>query len=198
MSVEVQETVQEPDAPAARGIGPLVDMRTWFEVQRFYTEEARLLDNRHFDEWLHLFTEDTRYWVPIRKTRMTSSKEGDRALDLELSQDNQPCILDERMPQLALRVARLHTVKLLWSDNPPGRCRHLITNVEANHTDNPDELAVRSNFVMMYGRFDEQGTPFYGERQDILRRSGDPFQIARRKVILDSTVLWASAVTTFF
>ncbi len=175
----------------------LVDMATWFEVNRFYTEEARLLDNRLFDEWLRLFTEDTRYWVPIRKTRMTSSKPGDRALDLELSGDHQPSILDEGFPQLALRVSRLHTVKLLWSDNPPARCRHLITNVEASAV-GPDELAARSNFVMIHGRFDDAAAPFYGERQDVLRRVDGTFRIARRKVVLDSTVLRASAVTTFF
>ncbi|HTK61012.1 MAG TPA: aromatic-ring-hydroxylating dioxygenase subunit beta [Pseudonocardia sp.] len=192
MTQSQQETVTEC-AP-----GPLVDMATWFQVNRFYTEEARLLDTRQFDTWLTLFTPDTRYWVPIRKTRMTSSKAGDRNLDLELSGDNEPCILDEGLPQLALRVARLHTVKLLWSDNPPGRCRHLITNVEANHTDSPDELAVRSNFVMMHGRFDEQGTHFYGERRDTLRRVDGSLKIASRKVVLDSTVLWAPAITTFF
>ena len=195
MTASVQETAHKP---AATEEGALVEMATWFEVNRFYTEEARLLDTRQFDTWLTLFTEDARYWVPIRKTRMTSAKPGDRDLELELSGDNEPCILDERLPQLALRVARLHTVKLLWSDNPPGRCRHLITNVEANHTDTDGELAVRSNFVMMHGRFDERGTHFFGERRDTLRSQDGGYKIASRKVILDSTVLWAPAVTTFF
>jgi len=28
--------------------------------------EARLLDERRHDEWLALFTEDGRYWVPLQ------------------------------------------------------------------------------------------------------------------------------------
>jgi 3-phenylpropionate/cinnamic acid dioxygenase small subunit len=175
-----------------------VDIQMWFEVQRFLTAEARLLDNRAFEQWLDLLAEDIRYWVPIRHTRMVSSKPGDRDIVHELSRDFEPCILDERKPQLALRVARLHTTRQLWSENPPGRGRHLITNVEALHTDDPAELAVTSNFLLVYARFDEQGSQFFGERQDVLRRTGDSFQIASRKVVLDSTVIWSPAITTFF
>lgn len=183
----------EPGAGAT-----LVDMATWFEVQRFFTEEARLLDHRAFEEWLALFTEDVRYWVPARKVRMISSRRGDREIDLELSADGEPCILDERLPQLQLRVFRMQTGRLLWSENPPGRVRHLITNVEASYTDDPDELSVRSNFLVPHARFDEKGTQYHGERQDILRRVDGSLRIASRKVVLDSTVIWAAAVTAFF
>ncbi|TMK24269.1 MAG: hypothetical protein E6G69_19025, partial [Alphaproteobacteria bacterium] len=32
------------------------------EVEQFLYREARLLDERRFNEWLDLFTEDVRYW----------------------------------------------------------------------------------------------------------------------------------------
>ncbi|SRR6266540_5674709 len=35
------------------------------EAEDFLFEEARLLDERLFEAWLHLFTEDGRYWIPI-------------------------------------------------------------------------------------------------------------------------------------
>jgi 3-phenylpropionate/cinnamic acid dioxygenase small subunit len=194
MSVEAMETA----GPATTTPGPLVDMATWFEVQRFLTEEARLLDHRLHEEWLGLLAEDIRYWIPARKVRMISGKPGDRAVELELSGDGEPSVLDERLPQLQLRIFRMQTARLLWSDNPPGRGRHMITNVEARHTDRPDELAVRSNFCVPHARFDEKGTQFYGERQDILRRDGASFKIAHRKIVLDSTVIWSAAITTFF
>ena len=33
--------------------------------QDFVAHEARLLDEKRFDEWLTLFAEDGRYWVPL-------------------------------------------------------------------------------------------------------------------------------------
>lgn len=200
MSTEAMQVTDEttPEAATPDAADNLVDMATWFEVQRFLTEEARLLDHRCYEEWLGLFTEDVRYWVPARKVRMVSGKPCDRDVELELSADGEPCILDERLPQLQLRVFRMQTARLLWCDNPPARARHLITNVEASYTDKPDELVVRSNFLVPHARFDERGTQFHGERQDVLRRVNGSFKIASRKVLLDSTVIWSPAVTTFF
>ena len=34
------------------------------EVERFLYREARLLDERRFEEWMNLFAEDGYYWVP--------------------------------------------------------------------------------------------------------------------------------------
>ena len=39
------------------------------EVERFLYREARLLDERRFHAWLDLFTDDVRYWMPVRSTR---------------------------------------------------------------------------------------------------------------------------------
>lgn len=181
------------DAPAT-----LVDMATWFEVNRFLTEEARLLDHRLYEQWVELFSEDIHYFIPSRRTRMVSAKPGDRDIELELGSGGQPWVYSENLHELRLRVSRVSTARQLWCENPPARNRHLITNVEASHTDNPDELAVRSNFAVLHARFDERGTNFIGERQDVLRRDGDSFKIAYRKVVLDSTVIWAGAVSTFF
>jgi 3-phenylpropionate/cinnamic acid dioxygenase small subunit len=38
------------------------------EVETFLYEEARLLDKWRLHEWLDLFTEDARYWMPMRET----------------------------------------------------------------------------------------------------------------------------------
>ena len=37
------------------------------EVEDFLYGEADLLDERDYDEWLDLFTEDVVYWMPMRK-----------------------------------------------------------------------------------------------------------------------------------
>ena len=38
------------------------------EVEQFLYHEARLLDERKFDDWLALLTDDVHYWMPIRRT----------------------------------------------------------------------------------------------------------------------------------
>ena len=43
------------------------------QVERFLYREARLLDERRFHEWLELFTDDVRYWMPVRSNRYPKS-----------------------------------------------------------------------------------------------------------------------------
>ena len=38
-----------------------------YEVEEFLYQEAELLDERRFEDWLDLLTEDIRYWMPIRR-----------------------------------------------------------------------------------------------------------------------------------
>ena len=37
------------------------------DVAEFLYREAELLDERRFEEWLDLFTEDAHYWMPLRR-----------------------------------------------------------------------------------------------------------------------------------
>ena len=37
------------------------------DIRNFYYQEADLLDDRDFDAWLDLFTDDVRYWMPLAR-----------------------------------------------------------------------------------------------------------------------------------
>ena len=37
------------------------------EIEQLLYREAELLDARRYEDWLDLFTEDTRYWMPMRR-----------------------------------------------------------------------------------------------------------------------------------
>ena len=43
------------------------------DVEQFLYREARLLDERRFEEWLHLFTDDVHYWLAARSNRSPRS-----------------------------------------------------------------------------------------------------------------------------
>ena len=46
------------------------------EVEDFLYREADLLDERRYEEWLDLFTEDARYWMPMRRNVPATSPSG--------------------------------------------------------------------------------------------------------------------------
>jgi 3-phenylpropionate/cinnamic acid dioxygenase small subunit len=81
------------------------------DVVRFVYHEARLLDEQRFDEWLGLFTEDGRYWMPLEPGQ------SDRRLMATL--------MDEDMLLLRIRVERLKGIRT-YSQKPKSRCHHVL------------------------------------------------------------------------
>ncbi|MGN7932687.1 aromatic-ring-hydroxylating dioxygenase subunit beta [Sphingopyxis sp. J-6] len=176
-----------------------VDPECYLAVEQFLYREARLLDERDFEGWLGILAPDIHYWAPNRVNRIVSAKPGDRDVAHELSPVGDPAIYDETFEDLRLRIARTTTAKQLWCENPPSRVRHMISNIEAYVADEADEeLDVYSNFVVYQARFDEAGTTFFGARIDRLRKVNGNLMIAKRKIILDLTVIPTGAVTVFF
>ena len=159
------------------------------EIEELLHHEARLLDEGRFHEWLELFTDDVRYWMPIRET-LQGSSDG-------LHPEGPPttAIIDDDKAFLTMRVKRLDT-GLAHSETPPSRTCHLITNVQI--TDQVgDEVGVRSNFIIYQGRLERIDYTFYGYRQDQVRNVDGEWKIARRKIVLCHTVL-SRALSTFF
>src|SRR5262249_4006036 len=82
------------------------------EVEEFLYREAELLDARRFDEWLALFTEDARYWMPMR--RNVPHDELAREFTREGSDVNW---FDEGKDTLGRRVAQIQT-GIHWAEEP--------------------------------------------------------------------------------
>ena len=137
------------------------------EVELFLMHEARLLDERRFDDWMALFSEDGTYWVPARPGQESPDDESSLFYD------------DRRL--MTTRIARLNHPGM-HSQNPPSRCCHLVSNVlieQANET----EIVVTSNAIMVEYRQDTQRV-FAGKNTHRLVRSGETFLIASKKVEL--------------
>ena len=81
------------------------------DVIGFVYHEARLLDEQRFDEWLALFAEDGRYWMPLEHGQT------DRRLTASL--------MDEDLLLLRIRVERLKGLRT-YSQKPKSRCHHLL------------------------------------------------------------------------
>ena len=173
------------------------------EVEQFLYREARLLDERRFHEWLELFADDVRYWMPVRTSRYPKSSKAIAILDPgryeeeELSKEDELAIFDETKETLGRRIARLDT-GMAWAEDPPSRTRHLISNIELEPGETAAELRVYSNFLVYRNRAETEQDFYVGARQDVLRRVDAAWKIARRKIILDQNVLLAKNVSVFF
>jgi 3-phenylpropionate/cinnamic acid dioxygenase small subunit len=173
------------------------------EVEQFLYREARLIDERRFDEWLELFTDDVRYWMVGRSNRYPGSSKAIAMLDpgryagQEGADDDELAILDETKETLAGRVARLKT-GMAWAEDPPSRTRHLITNIEVELGDAAPDLKAYSNFLVYRSRSELEQDFYVGGRQDMIRRVDGDLKIARRRLTLDQNVLSAKNVSIFF
>lgn len=161
-----------------------------YEVEHFYYEEAALLDAHNYDAWIDLFSDDTYYFMPIRRTKMQ------RDLDQEFTRPGEMAYFDDTKELLKLRVAKLDTGKS-WAEDPPSRTRHLITNVRIVEDDG-QELDVESNFHLYRTRLKSEEDSWIGRRQDTLRRVDGSFQIVRRTVLLDQTLILSRNLSNFF
>ena len=166
------------------------------EIEEFLFNEAELLDERNIEEWLDLLTEDIRYWMPMRR----NVKFGE--LDREFTREGQDINwFDEGKDTLERRVKQILT-GVHWAEEPLSRICHFVTNVQilnaAPSASNPAEVSVKSRFLIYRNRVETETDFLIGKREDTLRKVGESWKIAGRKIILDQNVLLAKNLTFFF
>jgi len=161
----------------------------WLELMQFYIREAWLLDERKFQEWLGLFTEDVLYFMPRRKNvpRRESHREVTPLGDLALIED------DKRY--LEMRVARLET-GMAWAEDPPSRTRHLVGNLVAEPLDSGDVQA-KTAFLVYRSHLETDQQLLAGSRDDVLRRVDGAWKVAKRTIVLDANVLLDKNLSIF-
>lgn len=174
------------------------DVELQHEVSQFLYREARLLDDRRYNEWLELMAPDVVYEAPTRHTRLRSGEDEPWELKEELADDDGLRFFEDDFMGLSLRVARLGT-GMAWAEDPPSRTRHLISNVEVKPGDKDEEYRVYSSFLVYRSRLETQRDLFAGQRRDVLRRLDDgSLRIAKRTIIFDATVLPSNNLSILF
>jgi 3-phenylpropionate/cinnamic acid dioxygenase small subunit len=182
--------VNTNDAPDAAGAATLTPRQAlWLELTPFYIREAWLLDDRKFQEWLDLFTDDVLYFMPRRKN--VPRREAHR----ELTPLGDLAILEEDKRYLAMRVARLDT-GMAWAEDPPSRTRHLIGNLEVEPLES-GEVRARTAFLVYRSHLETDHQLLSGSRDDVLRRVDGEWKVARRTIVLDANVLLDKNLSVF-
>jgi 3-phenylpropionate/cinnamic acid dioxygenase small subunit len=182
--------------PGAGGPPDLPRLLVKEEIEEFLYQEAELLDERRYEEWLDLFTEDCHYWMPMR--RNVPRDEFEREFTRAGADVNW---FDEGKDTLTRRVRQILT-GVHWSEEPPSRICHMISNVQILRASpagsSPTEVAVKSRFLVYRNRVETETDVLVGKREDLLRRVDGSWRIARRKIVLDQNVLLAKNLTFFF
>ena len=146
----------------------------------FLSHETALLDERRFDEWLELFTDDALYWIP-------QGDEADPARHVSL-------VYDDRR-RLHERVLRLSS-GFAHSQDPPSKTCHVVGNVQV--VDGADgELDVSSTLLVAEVRRNTQNL-FAGRVEHTLVREDGGFRIRRKIVRLVNSDVPLGNVTFLF
>lgn len=136
--------------------------------EAFLVHEARLLDEGYFDDWLALFTDDARYWVPI------APGQADPFETISLMYD------DRRL--LETRVRRLSDPRI-YSQEPRSRTSRTVVNLALEPESGEPGLTLRSKFVLVEYRREDQRL-FAGTYTHRLVGEGAAMRIAMKKVEL--------------
>src|SRR5699024_6271065 len=124
--------------------------------------------------------EDIHYEVPLRVVREENA-------DWHVSPVGR--IFDDTKRTLEIRVQRLET-DFSWSEQPPSRTHHYVTNVLVDATDVADEFAVSSYCLIYRSRGDNHEPNIVSVgRKDVVRRVGERFELARRWAVIDQVVI---------
>jgi phthalate 3,4-dioxygenase subunit beta len=156
-------------------------------AHQFLVEEAALLDAGDYEGWLGLLTDDIRYLMPVRVTTARGA-----------GFDSLPDMahFDEDMYALRKRVQRLATDHA-WTEDPPSRTRHFITNVRT-FGNGGDTWLVESALLMFRSRGDTREADLLSAgRADVLRQTGDGLRLARREITVDESVLRTQNLAVF-
>ena len=138
----------------------------------FLYREARLLDDREWDEWLTCYAPDVTYWMPAWDDDDAITEDPHAQISL---------IFYPNRDGLEDRVFRIKTERS-GASTPEPRTSHNVTNVEVV-AQRGGEVDVRYNFNTLNHRY-KVTDQFFGTMFVTLRKDGDNLLILNKKIVL--------------
>ncbi len=171
---------------------PVVDAQTHYQVADFLHQEAELLDDWNFREWLKVMAQDANYFMRTGANAQTRDRR--RHVGPPTT-----WIFNDNWYQLERRVARLET-GMAWAEEPPSRTRHLVSNLRVRETEDGQGFEIRSNYALHRSQKEKDYTTYFGMRIDRVRRAdnGYGFEIYFRDIVLDQVVITSHNLSVLF
>jgi 3-phenylpropionate/cinnamic acid dioxygenase small subunit len=190
--------IAEAAAPQVKRLAR--DDRYWEtkrEIEEFLYDEANLLDERRFQEWLDTLADDLRYFMPME----FNVKFGEHAKREVTRREQEMSWFNENKWTLGKRAEQILT-GVHWAEEPLSRVCRLVSNVQlqAIETNAAGELEVdvKSRFLTYQNRCEYEQHFFVGDRIDRIRRTADGWKLAAREIRIHQNVLLAKNLTVFF
>jgi len=144
-------------------------------VEQFLYREARLLDDRQWDDWLACYHPQVEYWMPAwaDDDRQTTDPHSEISLIYYANREG-----------LEDRVYRIKTERSAASSMPEPRTVHLISNVELLSS-GAEQAEVNYHWATFYHRYNHTDT-YFGSTRLWIDLTGEALQIKRKKIRLDN------------
>lgn len=149
-------------------------MLTLEQVRQFLYYEARLLDDRQWDEWLACYSPHVVYWMPAWRDNDTLSNDPQREISL---------IYYPSRDGLEDRVYRIKTERS-GASTPEPRTTHMISNIELLGS-SEQGMEVRYNWVTYSHRY-QHTEHYFGTTTCILQETDGLPQIVRKTIQLNN------------
>ena len=139
----------------------------------FLYREARLLDDRQWDEWLTCYAPDASYWMPAWDDNDAITEDPQSQISL---------IYYPNREGLEDRVFRIKTGRSSATSLPEPRHSHNLSDIEVLGRDG-DTVHVRCNRLTGYFRYNND-MYYWGCAEVDIDLAGDKPQITKKKVVL--------------
>jgi benzoate/toluate 1,2-dioxygenase subunit beta len=145
------------------------------QIQAFIYREARLLDDRQWDEWLKCYSENVVYWMPAwdDEDQLTENPQTEISLIYYPNRDG-----------LEDRVYRIKTERSGASSMPEPRTTHQTCNLEILSREG-NEVKLRFNWQTNSHRY-HKTERFFGTSFYTLDIGGEQPLITEKKVVLNN------------
>lgn len=144
-----------------------VSADTRLAVEQFLFRQAEILDDKRWDDWLALFCEDGKYWMPADADQTVA--------------DGQPNIFYEDVFLIEMRIKRI-CHPYAHSQVPTQRSSRVVSNIIIESIDaDSGDIVVRSKFHLVEYRLDAQRY-FAGKYRHHLKKTDQGYMIKLQRV----------------
>lgn len=139
------------------------------EIEQFLYRQAELLDDKKWAQWIALFVEDGKYWMPVNEEQTIA--------------EGVPSVFYEDLDLMKLRMRRVSHPRA-WSQRDPHKTSHVVSNVVIESI-NPStgDVVVRSKFHTTEFRRDTL-RHFAGKYRHHLKKTPAGYAIRMQRVDL--------------
>jgi PAH dioxygenase small subunit len=160
----------------------------YYEAFGFLQNEASLLDNKLWRDWLNILSDKLSYRMPVRTVPQSREPQAEFSNEMYHFYDN--------FKTISMRVERMFT-DLAWAEDPSSRTRRFITNVRVSELED-HKLEVKSYILLMRSQHDiAKYQMLSAERIDILVQKEDGLKLEKRDIYADQTTLGVENLAVF-